>query len=884
MSLLNNLWRGFMSLLRSDRFDREMDEELRFHLERQIEENIKAGMSPQQARYAARRSFGGVEQIKEECRDMRGTRCIEDFGQDLRYGLRMLRRSPGFATVAVLVLGLGIGANIAIFSVANGVLLRPLPYADPERLALIRLDFRGVTGHAGIAPAEVQDFRRHTRLFEGFEVIAPNNSSLTGEIMEKIPSATITEGLIPLLGVRPLLGMASSDTAAGPQNRVWDVVISYELWQTRFGGDKQIIGRKIEVNNFNPSVVAVMPRGFRMYLGPGTNLPERIDLFFLGSLTADGLGTSRSDHSLTTVARLRPGVTFKRAQGEIDAIAADLARQYAKVYGNTSVRFHLVPLHKDLVGRVRPAILALLGAVGFVLLIACANVAHLVLTRTSARANELAVRCALGAGRRRIMRQLLTENLLVSLIGGVAGLFIAVEGVHLLLFLRPANLPRQETIGIDGAVLAATLLLSLIPGVGLGLISAWQAVKGDINESLKTGGRQPFGGPGRLRNTLVTAEVALSLVLLVGAGLMIRTFAKLSRFDWGLDPTHLLTLQVNIQPRSFTAHESRWRFYQQALEKVRVLPGVEAVSGVGPLPLTGAEILESYALGETAQEPLSASLHTVLPEYFHSMGIRMLAGRDFAPQEYEQRVAVAIIDANLARHAWPSESPIGKKILWRPRTKEQKWLEVAGMVEHVKASGFREEGRPQIYVPYMSHPIFDIALVVRSKADPLTLAGVIKKEAERLGTRRPVHTIRTMDEYVADQLAETRFALVLMGVFASIALALCLIGLYGVIAYSVSRRTHEIGIRLALGAEARAVERLVLAQGIRLVATGIVAGLTGAFALTRVLSSLVYGVSVTDPVTFAGIAVLLGAVALLACYLPARRAAKVDPMAALRCE
>jgi len=544
----------------------------------------------------------------------------------------------------------------------------------------------------------------------------------------------------------------------------------------------------------------------------------------------------------------------------------------------------VVPLHKDLVERVRPAILALLGAVGFVLLIACANVAHLVLTRTSARANELAVRCALGAGRRRIMRQLLTENLLVSLIGGVAGLFIAVEGVHLLLFLRPANLPRQETIGIDGAVLAATLLLSLIPGVGLGLISAWQSTKGDIIESLKTGGRQPFGGPGRLRNTLVTAEVALSLVLLVGAGLMIRTFAKLSRFDWGLDPTRLLTLQVNIQPRSFTAHESRWRFYQQALEKVRVLPGVEAVSGVGPLPLTGAEILESYALGEIAQEPLSASLHTVLPEYFHSMGIRMLAGRDFAPQEYEQRVAVAIIDANLARHAWPSESPIGKKILWRPRTKEQKWLEVAGMVEHVKASGFREEGRPQIYVPYMSYPIFEIALVVRSKADPLTLAGMIKREVERLGTRRPVHTIRTMDEYVADQLSETRFALVLMGVFASIALALCLIGLYGVIAYSVSRRTHEIGIRLALGAEARAVERLVLAQGIRLVATGIVAGLTGAFALTRALSSLVYGVSVTDPVTFAGIAMLLGAVALLACYLPARRAAKVDPMAALRCE
>src|SRR5262245_15142131 len=649
--------------------------------------------------------------------------------QDLRYGARMLLKNPGFTTVAIFTLALGIGANTAIFSVANGVLLKPLPYKDPERLAFIRSDWRGVSGQAGVAAAEVVDFRQQGKLFEGFESIGPNNSSLTGENMEKLRSATITERFLPLLGVQPLLGSLPDKVG-----KVWDVVISHELWQRRLGGDQQIIGRKIEVNNFHPTVVGVMPPGFRIHLGSDTNLPDQVDLFFLGSLDDGGSMADRQNHDYATIARLKPGVSFAQAQSELDAIAAGLAQQHPKVYENSNLKFHLVPLHRDLTRKAKPAILALLGAVGFVLLIACANVTNLVLTRSDTRTKELAIRCALGAGRRRILRQLVTENLLLALLGGAGGILVAAWGVELLLFLRPANLPRQAEIGIDGAALAVTLLVSLLAGVALGVIPAWQALKADVNEGLKEAGRQSSHGRSRLRNGLVIVEVALSLVLLFGAGLMMRTFAKINRLDWGFNPDSLLTLQVNLQPRGFPEVASRWQFYQQALEKVRTMPGVESVSGVSPLPLTGDGMISSYALDEAAATPLSASSHTVLPNYFRTMGIRLIAGRDFTPLEIEQKLPLVIVDANLARSAWPDENPVGKKLLWRPRTRGQQWLEVVGVAEHTKAGGFREEGRPQIYLPYQSYPLFDLSLVVRGKTDPLALGPVIKREIEQMGT------------------------------------------------------------------------------------------------------------------------------------------------------
>jgi len=799
--------------------------------------------------------------------------------QDLRYGARMLLKNPGFTAVAVFTLALGIGANTAIFSVVHSVLLKPLPYKEPERLAFIRSDWRGVSGQAGIAAAEVMDFRQQSKLFEGFEVIMSNSSSLTGENMEKLQSVTVTEGFLPLLGVQPFLGSLPDKVG-----KVWDVVISYELWQRRFGGDGQIIGRKIEVNNFHPTVVGVMPQDFQVYLGAGVNVPEHVDLFFLGSLNDGGTITDRQNHDYATVARLKSGVTFRQAQSEIDAITVSLSQQHPRVYENSKLKFQLVPLHQDLVRKVKPAILALLGAVGIVLLIACANVANLVLTRTDARAKELAIRSALGAGRRRILRQLVIENLLLTLLGGAGGVLVAVWGVHLLLLLRPADLPRQGEIGIDGATLLSTLLVSVLAGAVLGLIPAWQALKADVNKGLKEGGSQTSHGRGRLRKVLVVSEVALSLVLLVGLGLIMRTFVKINQLDWGFNPENLLTLQVNLQPRSFREVVSRWQFYQRALEKVRAMPGVESVSAVFPLPLTGDEAIFSYALDESAAMLLSASAHTVLPDYFNTMGIRLINGRNFTPLEIEQRLPLVIVDANLARNAWPNENPIGKKLLWRPRTTGQQWLEVIGVAEHIKAGGFREEGRPQFYLPYQSYPIYDLSLVVRGKTDQLALGAAIKREIEQMGTGRPVHTIRAMGDYVSGQMAETRFLLTLVGVFALMSLLLSLVGLYSVVAYTVSQRTHEIGIRMALGAQSRDVIQLVLGQGIAMVALGIAAGVIGALALTRVLASLLFGVGARDPLTFLCVVLLLSVVAVVACYLPARRATLIDPLVALRHE
>jgi putative ABC transport system permease protein len=799
--------------------------------------------------------------------------------QDLRYGARMLVKNPGFTVVAIFTLALGIGANTAIFSVANGVLFKPLPYKDPERLAFIRSDWRGVSGQAGIAAAEVVDFRQQSKLFEGFEVIMSNNSSLTGENMEKLRSVTVTERFLPLLGVQPFLG-----SLADKPGKVWDVVISYQLWQRRFGGDRRIIGRTIEVNNSHRTVLGVMPPDFQMHLGEGVNVPEQLDLFFLGSLDDGGTITDRQNHDYATIARLKPGVTFAQAQSELDAITAGLAQQHPRVYENSNLKFHLVPLHRDLVRRVKPAILALLCAVGFVLLIACANVANLVLMRTDARAKELAIRCAMGAGRRRILRQLVTENLLLALLGGAGGLLVAVWGMHLLLLLRPANLPRQMEIGIDSAALGATLFVSLLAGVALGLIPAWQALKSDVNVVLKESGRQSSRGRGHLRNGLVVVEVALSLVLLVGAGLMMRTFANIYRLDWGFNPNNVLTLQVALQPRGFPEIASRWKFYQQALEKVGAMPGVESVSGVMPLPLSGDSMISSYSLDEAAVTPLSASAHTVLPGFFRTMDTALIAGRDFTPVEIEQKLPLVIVDANLASNAWPDENPIGKKLLWRPRTRGQQWLEIIGVAEHIKAGGFRDEGMPQLYLPYQNYPLYDLALVVRGKADPLALGPTIKQEIEQMGTRRPAHTLQAMSEYVSRQSAEARFTLTLIGVLAFIALLLSLVGLYGVIAYTVSGRTHEIGIRMALGAQGRDVLRLVLGKGMAMVGLGIAAGLIGALALTRALAVLLFGVGARDPLTIGLATALLLAVAMLAGWLPARRAAQVDPLVVLRHE
>jgi len=873
----------------------EIIDELAQHLEDRYRELLASGLTPSEA---IRLTVDEISDPDLESRLRRVERsashpqvvlgangrrnAISDLWQDVRFGLRMLRKSPGVTAIAVLTLALGIGANTAIFSVVNGILLRPLPYSDPQRLAIVRLDWRGTVGHPGLAPAEVLDLREQASAFEGFEAITPNSSSLTGEDMEKIPSATITEGFFGLLGVAPLLGSGTSFDEEGGKNSVWEVVISYELWQRRFGGDREIIGSKISVNNFRPRVSGVLPKGFRMHLNSDTDLPEQIDLFFLGSLTEDGAAPDRANHDFTVIGRLKSNVTFGQAQNEVDAISGDMTRQYPKAYSDSNLRFHLVPLHQDLVRNSRPAILALFGAVGFVLLIACANVANLILTRTEARSKEIAIRCALGAQRARVIAQLITENLLLSLIAGAAGLLIASEAIKILAVMHPANLPRLNDVRIDGFVMCITLLVSLAAGVVLGLIPALRAMRTDLNEVLKDGNRRIAGSPSWLQNALVILEVALSLVLLTGAGLMIRTFANLNRYDWGFNADRLLTMKVNLNPRTFKDVNQRVNFYQLAAEKLRALPGVRVVSGAWPLPLDRQRDLTTFALDDVDAAPLSALRHTVLPDYFDAMGIRMLAGRDFTMREIEERLPVVVVDEVLAKRISPNDNPVGRKLLMRPHSRQQQWLEVIGVVSHVKEGGIHDDGTPQLYLSYTNYPIYDLSMVARGSTDLLPQATTMKKEIEDLGTQRPVHTFRPMSGYVDDELDETRFVLALMSSLGITALILSLVGLYSVVSYSVSRRTHEIGIRMALGAQAGQVLKLIARQALGLTVTGVVIGLLGAFALTRVLDSLLIGVSATDPGTFLVMSVVFTAVGLLACYIPARRATRVDPMIALR--
>ena len=810
-----------------------------------------------------------------------------DLWQDIRYGLRTLRKSPGFTTVAVLTLALGIGANTAIFSVVNGVLLRPLPYENPERLVLIRNDAEGETGLASISPPELVDLREQSQLFEGFAALWASTISLTGdpENMEQIRYAWATDNLFSLLGTDPILGRHFTKEEEAP-NGPATVILSYELWQRRFGGDPGVIGKVLQMSDRDRPIVGVLPAGFRVLMESGTGVSSNIEAW-----VPQNFWFNRNLRWLRVIGKLKPGISLEQAQADMDAIANRLQADHEE-YANTGVRFHPIPLHGDLVREVQPAILTLLAAVGFVLLIACANVANLLLARARGREKEIAIRAALGAGRRRILRQVLTESLLLGLLGGVAGLVLARWGVGLLLWLKPANLPRLEDIALDGTVLGFALAASLLTGLLFGLMPAWHSSRLELNEALKEGGRSSGqSGGARLRSALVVAQVALSLVLLIGAGLMIQTFLRLQRVDPGFRPDDLLTARVTVSPRKFPTPESRWRFYQQLQERLDTLPGVRSSSAISNLPLAVGFFTGPYAYDAATEESwgtLSADFLTALPNYFSTMGTRLTAGRDFDYLDSQDDRLAVIVDESLARQAWPGENPIGKrvKISVVPGQSDSPtaWAEVIGVAQHTRRYDLRREGRPQIYLPPWSRQLANAVLVVRSKADPAALTQAIRKETVELGAGRPVHTVRTMEEYVFDAMAGSRFALVLMGVLGGIAMVLSAVGLYGVVSYSVSQRTQEIGVRMALGARTGDILRMVLREGLGLTGVGIVVGLTAAFFLTEFVSSLLFGVEPTDPFTFVGVALVLAVVAAFSCYLPARRATRVDPIVALRYE
>lgn len=800
--------------------------------------------------------------------------------QDVRYALRLLGRDWGFSAAAILTLALGIGATTAIFTVVNAVLLRPLPYADAGSLVMIRTE--GLTGaHEPVLAAdEILDLKRFATAFthvEGIVSVNGNVGSPSGaEPMERVAAASTTTGFLAMLGVRPVLGrLPEYGIGRGPDHAV-TVLVSYELWQRRYGGDPTIVGRIIEVNNMRAAVGGVLPRGFRVFVGPDANIPARMDIWFSGTVDA-----GRGDRAFTTIARLRPGTTLAAARAELDALGARLSEEYRSAYAATPLRMHVEPLQGDTARSARPALLALMGAVMFVLLIACANLANLLLARTASRTRELAVRAAVGAGRGRLARQLITEGLVIGTLGGAAGLLIAPWTETLLLWLRPASLPAFESLPLDGRVLTFALISTMTCSLLFSVVPAWRGTRVDLQGTLKAGSRSVAGSTGTLRHVLVIAEVALSIVLLLGAGLMLRTVAALRGVPMGFEPARVLTLQSTMQPRAFREYEKKWQFYRTAMDRIRALPGVQSVSAARPLPLEDLDMTERIAAGDAE---LVADVTTTLPDYFETMTIPMTAGRDFTADDMTHSRPVAVVDEAFARAAWPGRHPIGQTLRVRRGAKDASPLTVVGVVRHVRAESLRHEGKPQVYLPYHALALFDMAVVIKTTGDPLALAPPARQAIESLGGLRPVHGIRPMEGYVADAMAESRFALVLLGLFAALALILSVIGLYGVVSYSTAQRTREMGVRVALGAARRDILRLVLGESVRWTAAGIVVGLTASVVLTRYLAALLYEVQPIDPLTMACVAAVLTAAASLACYVPARRAAGVEPAIALRAD
>jgi putative ABC transport system permease protein len=801
---------------------------------------------------------------------------------DLRYAWRLLTRHRTFTLVALATLAIGVGATTALFTVANAVLLRPLPYAEPERLVLVRADAPGAPARAALSGAEVADLRDAARLFESVAALVAVNGDLTSRAgdapMERVSAASATDNLLPLLGIRPAAGRLLDVRTDMGADRVLAVLISHDLWVRRYGADPALVGRQIEVNNLTVSVAGVLPPGFKLFLGADANVPARIDVWFPTRLETD-----RGTRGYVVIARLAAGVTLPQARAELEALSGRITTAYPQVYAGAPLRLQAAGLQDDAARAVRPALLALLGAVGFVLLIACANVANLLLARTAARSRELAVRAAVGAGRGRLVRQLLTEGLVLGIGGGLLGLLVAQWAEPALNWLRPAAVPAVDAT-LDRAVLLFALLITLAASVLFSLAPALQGLRGDVRDALRAGGRTGAVPTRRLRTALVVAEVALSVVLLSGAGLMLRTVTALGRVDTGFEPANVLTLRASMRPREFGEFDRKWQFYREALQRVRALPGVQAVGAIRPLPLEGLEMRERVIAEGAGDREIVAASHTALPGYFDSMGIRMIQGRDFEPADMDARRAVAVIDEGFARAVWPGLDPIGRRVSVVRGNRAGPPLEVVGVVSHVRTRGLRDDGEPQLYLPYHRNALFDMAVTIRASGNPMALAAAARAEIESLGGKRPVFAVRLMREYVGDAMAESRFVLILLGVFAVTAVALAGVGLYGVVAYTTAQRTRDIGIRVALGAGRADVLRLVFREGLGAAAGGILLGLGAAGVLTRYLETLLFGVDPADPATLVGVAIALAVVAMLAVYGPARRAARIPASDALRSE
>lgn len=803
--------------------------------------------------------------------------------QDLRYGFRMLRKKPGFTAVAVLALALGIGANTAIFSVVNAVLLRPLPYKDAERLVVIwgtepKLEVK-VFPTSG---PDYLDWKNQNQVFERMAALEDASFNITGEgVPERVQSMASSADLFPLLGVQTKLGRTfSGEEEQAGRNKV--AVLSHALWQRRFGSDPNLIGQTITLSGESYSVIGVMPPDFSFPEGD-----KKIDVWVPLDFSTEEM-RRRGHRNLLVLGKLKLGVTIEQARAEMNVLSRRLAEQYPSTNADWSIS--VVSLRDQLTEDIGPALLVLFGAVGFVLLIACANVANLSLARAAVRQKEVAIRIALGASRFRLVRQFLTESVLLAVLGGVLGLLLAFWGVDALVALLPTDVPRLEQIGVDRYVLVFTLVVSLATGILLGLVPAQQATKPDLTEALKEGSLSLMIGSrrNRVRGLLVISEVALALVLLIGAGLMLKSFQHLRDIKPGFDPDNVLTMQIALPQLKYAEEQQQMAFFQQLLQRVEALPGVRSAGAVTNLPLADDSVTDFTIEGrpepESAKDAMIASYGSVSPNYFRAFGIPILKGRAFTEQDTKQSVPVVVISEKLARRYWPDEDPIGKRIREGDSENPKPWLSIIGVAGDIRRYGLDSEAKPEMYIPYLQQPKPAMALVIRTASDPTNLVASVRNEVQAIDKDQPVHAVKVMNQAVAASIASRRLSLMLLGIFAVLALVLAAVGIYGVVSYSVSQRTHEIGIRMALGARPRDVFKLIVGQGMLLTLIGVAFGVAGAFAVTRVMASLLYGVSPTDPITFIGLSLLLAAIALLACYIPARRAMKVDPMVALRYE
>jgi putative ABC transport system permease protein len=808
---------------------------------------------------------------------------METLLQDLRYSLRMLLKYPAFTITALIALALGISVNSTVFSVVNAVLLRPLPFNNPDSLVWI-WDTQPELKEAPVTPADFIDWRNQNQVFEDMGLFAAYSTfNITGDNPEQLRAVLVSANLFSMLGVSPVEGrIFTSEEDKRGNHRV--IIISYDLWQRRFNGSPQIIGSPVNLSGRDYNVVGVMPPEFQFPI-QSSKFARKTD-FWVPIVIDGALAQNRGVHTFSVVARLKPGVSLQEAQTEMSGIASRTEQDHPDTNMGHGVK--LVALHDLIVGDTKSVLIILMAAVALVLLIACANVANLLIARAASRQREISIRLAVGASRLRLIRQLLTESIVLALLGGGLGLILAVWGIKVLAAVSPNNAPRLNEVNLDARIVIFTLIVSLITAVLFGLVPALQTTKPDIAVTLKEGERAPSGGRRRhrIRNLIIISEVALTLVLLIGAGLLIRSFVRLLNVDAGFNAGNLLTTDIFLPWSKYQDANTQALFYQQVLDRLNKAPGVEAVGAINSLPLSGDDKTGDFNVeGRTAPAPGQENLvsyRVASPGYFRAMGINMLRGRDFGGQDVLNAPSVVIINEDLARQFWPGEDPIGQYVrvsLGGPVANPQ---QVVGIIADVHHFGLDKDVKPEVYVPLLQSPDVFTYLVARTSSDPRSAAAILENEIRAVDKDIPLGHVKPMQMVIEESVASRRLSMVLMAIFAGIALILATVGIYGLIAYSVTERTHEIGLRMALGAQQQDILRLLVGQSMRLALIGIVIGIPIAIALTRYISSLLYSVSATDPITFIILSLLLVGVASIASYIPARRAMRINPIDALK--